>query len=83
MHEPHQVIVTLGTVLIIDRLFLTMGSGTLMTAQAIHSIIGPAEILFAMGDHLERREPRKIVFPSALRRVTGCTGFPKSLLVNG
>jgi hypothetical protein len=53
MHEPHQIVVALVAVLIIDGLLLSMGSGTLMTAQAIHPIIGPAEILFAMGDHLE------------------------------
>jgi hypothetical protein len=44
---------TLGAVLIIDWFFLSMGSGPLVTAQAVASLIGLAEILLAVGDNLQ------------------------------
>jgi hypothetical protein len=48
MHEPDHVVVTLGAVLIIDRLFLSVSPCALVTTQAVVSAIGPAEILFAV-----------------------------------
>jgi len=83
MHESQQVVVTLGAVLVINRILFSMSPGTLMTAQAIYSIIGPAEILFAMGNNLQGSKPRKIVHPAALRRVTRRTGPSQGLRMHG
>jgi hypothetical protein len=74
--------VTLAAVLIIDGLLLSMGSGALMTTQTIVSVIGPAEILFAMRDDLERWKPREIVRLSRFRGMAGGAGPLKRLRIN-
>ena len=83
MHVPHHVVVTLGAVLIIDRLFLSVGSGALVTAQAVSSFIGLAEILLAMRDDLERGKPREIVCLSRFRGMAGGAGPLERLRMNG
>jgi hypothetical protein len=82
MHEPHHVVVTLGAVLIIDRLFLSMGSSALVTTQTVSSFISLAEILLAVRHDLERGKPGEIVACSGLCRMAGCAGPLERIRMN-
>ena len=53
MHVTDQAVVTLGAVLIVNRLLFPMSACALVAAQTVASVIDLAEILLAVGDDLQ------------------------------